>query len=105
MPTSAPGRLRLGGRNVTMELIASTLSVPGGAERPVLDKTGLTGTFDFWIEYAPSDSPPPGAISQPDATGPTFLQALQEQLGLKLESQTGPVDVLVLDHVEQPSEN
>ena len=48
---------------------------------------------------------PPGVNFQPDPSGPTFLEALKEQLGLKLESQTGPVDVIVVDHVEQPSEN
>ena len=48
---------------------------------------------------------PAGSDFQPDPSGPTFLEALQEQLGLKLESQAGPIDILVIDHVEQPSEN
>lgn len=71
------------------------------------DKTGLAGTYDFVVEWTPQfDSPlPPGANFQPDPAGPTFLEALKEQLGLKLEPLTGPVDVLVIDHVEEPSAN
>jgi uncharacterized protein (TIGR03435 family) len=106
---SAPGRLRIGGRNIPMVMFVTSLSFPQltGVDRPVLDKTGLTGTFDFVMEFTPQfNGPlPPGANFQPDPTGPTFLEALKEQLGLKLESQTGPVDVIVVDHVEQPSEN
>ena len=88
-----------------MERLAGILS--GLADRPVLDKTGLTGKIDFVIEFTPQfNGPlPPGANFQPDPTGPTFLEALKEQLGLKLESQTGLVEVIVVDHVEQPSEN
>ena len=76
-------------------------------DRPVLDRTGLTGTFDFAIEFAPPPNNPfgPGAKSRPDPAAPTFVEALKEQLGLKLESQMGPFDVLVIDHVEEPSAN
>jgi len=72
-----------------------------------LDKTGLSGTFDFTLEFTPQiNGPlPPGANFQPDPTGPTFLQALKEQLGLQLDSKTGLVDVIVVDHVDHPSEN
>jgi len=106
MPGSVLGRAHMGGRNVTTGLIANALTGGfTGVDRPVLDRTGLSGTFDFFVEWTPqiNGSPPPNF--QPDPTGPTFLEALKEQLGLKLESQTGPVDVLVIDHVEQPSEN
>jgi uncharacterized protein (TIGR03435 family) len=91
-----------------MGLIATTLSaMPDGPDRPVLDQTGLGGTFDFTLEWTPQlNGPlPPASTVQPDESGPTFLEALKEQLGLKLESQMGPVDVIILDHVEQPSEN
>ena len=106
MQASVPGRLRIGGRNVTMVLIASSLPIAIDA-RPVLDRTGLSGTFDFTLEWTPEANSPltPSADFQRDESGPTFLQALQEQLGLKLEAQTGPVDLLVLDHIEQPSAN
>jgi uncharacterized protein (TIGR03435 family) len=71
----------------------------------MIDHTGLTGTFDFSIEWSPAaNSAAPGGFT-PDETGPTFIEALQEQLGLKLESTTGPVEVLVLDHVEEPLPN
>ena len=62
----------------------------GTLDRPVLDQTGLSGSFDFIIEWTPQiNGPlPPGANFQPDETGPTFLEALKEQLGLKLDSQT-----------------
>jgi len=81
--------------------------MPDGPDRPVLDQTGLSGTFDFNIESAPqsNSTSPPGTNTQADDAGPTFLEALREQLGLKLESQTGPVNVIVLDHVEEPSAN
>jgi uncharacterized protein (TIGR03435 family) len=69
----------------------------------VLDRTGIGGRFDFSLEFTPEFAGP--VDFQPDASGPTFQQALREQLGLKLEPQTGPVQVLVIDHVEHPSEN
>ena len=103
------GRFRLGARNIPMTMFVTSLSIPQltGVDRPVLDKTGLTGKIDFVIEFTPQfNGPlPPGATFQPDPTGPTFLEALKEQLGFKLESQTGPVDVVVVDHVEEPSAN
>ena len=76
-------------------------------DRPVLDRTGLTGKFDFAIEFSPQPDVPsaPDANFRPDPTGPTFMEALKEQLGLKLEPLTGPFDVLVIDNVEEPSAN
>jgi uncharacterized protein (TIGR03435 family) len=82
--------------------------------RRVLDKTGLKGNYDFTLQWTPDDSEPfkrvadnpaPGNAPQPDSSGPSILTAIQEQLGLKLESQKGPAEVLVIDHVEKPSEN
>ena len=84
-------------------------------ERIVLDKTDLTGKYDIDLQYTPEQSqllappPPPGVNQLPfppiDPNGPSLFTALQEQLGLKLESTKGPVDILVIDHVERPSEN
>ena len=73
-------------------------------DRPVLDRTGLTGKFDFAIEFAPQYGAglPAGSNFRSDPTGPTFVQALQEQLGLKFESQMGPADFLVIDYIETP---
>ena len=106
VPASAPGRGRLVGRAVTIGRIAEFLMNPfTGVDRPVFDRTGLTGTFDLSLEWSlePDSAQPLGP--PPESTGPTFLRALQEQLGLKLTSTTGPVDVLVIDHVEHPSPN
>jgi uncharacterized protein (TIGR03435 family) len=108
MKPTAPGRLRVGARNVSIGMLASSGNVQlTGVDRPILDKTGLTGKFDFVIEFTPQITGPlpPGANFQADESGPPFLEALKQQLGLKLDSQKGSVDVIVVDHVEQPSEN
>lgn len=68
--------------------------------RPVIDKTGLTGRYDFDLAFAPLGSAPPDAPSDP--ARPTFLIALEEQLGLKLQATNGPLDVIVIDSIEQP---
>jgi uncharacterized protein (TIGR03435 family) len=104
LPASAPGRFRIGGRNVPMSLIARQLPSGGlaGVTRPVFDRTGLSGTFNFSIEWTPRL---PGTTHPEDETDPTFTEALAEQLGLKLESATGLADVLVIDHIEEPSGN
>jgi uncharacterized protein (TIGR03435 family) len=107
MPAKERGRFRLGARNVTMQLISEGLGQLGRLGRPVVDRTGLTGTFDFAIEFTPefAVARAPGADGQADDPGTRFLDALKEQLGLKLESQKGPVETLVADHIEHPSAN
>jgi bla regulator protein BlaR1 len=103
------GALMMAGyRNATMEMLAASLAGLVGQGRPLIDKTGLSGRFDFTLEWAPeSNSPPPsGSPAAPsDPPAPTSLEALREQLGLKLESTKSPVQVLVIDHVERPSDN
>ena len=105
VPASAPRRIALGYRNVAIALIASQMPGFGNLDRPVVDETGLTGNYDFLLEFTPDL--PPGVTPPPDfdASGPTFLDALTEQTGLKLVSQKGPVDVIIVDHVERPTEN
>ena len=78
----------------------------GNLNRPVVDQTGLTGNFDFVLEFAPEIAigENPGN-SQSDPGGPTFGEALKEQLGLKLDSQKGTVDYIHIDHVERPTAN
>ena len=100
------GYTHLGARHMTIGMIAN-LMLTQLLNRPVLDQTGLSGYFDFTLEYTPISPPPApsGDTVTPDPTRPTFLEALKEQLGLKLESQTGPVDVIVVDHIEEPSPN
>ena len=99
-----PGRMNAGG--MPMSNLAQALSPQVG--RIVLDKTELTGNYDFELTYAPEalgiGGPPllNGGPPPVDPNAPTLFTALQEQLGLKLDSQRGPVDVVVIDRVEQP---
>ena len=77
-----------------------------GSGRPVINKTGITGKFDFHLEYAPDETTPtlpPDDSSVP--TAPSIFTAIQQQLGLKLEPTKGPRDFLVIDHIERPSAN
>jgi uncharacterized protein (TIGR03435 family) len=71
-------------------------------DRTVIDKTGLAGTFDVHLEWAGN---PAAVTPSTDASGPSLPIAIQEQLGLKLESAKGPVEFLVIDHAEKPSAN
>jgi bla regulator protein BlaR1 len=98
---------RAGSRNTTIALLAGALPGLGSLDRPVVDQTALSGKFDFWIEWAPeSNRPPlPDSDASADLQGSTFLEALREQLGLKLQSTKAPLQILVVDHVERPSEN
>ena len=75
-------------------------------QRPVVNNTGLEGNYDFKLEWTPDTG-----ASVPDSqpveipVGPSVFSALQQQLGLRLEGTKGPVDILVIDHVDKPSEN
>ena len=81
------------------------------ADRMVVDRTGLAGQFDVELSFTPAaDQRPPGAppgapAPAVDPAGPSFFTALQEQLGLKLEPARGPVDVIVIEHIERPTED
>ncbi len=86
-----------GSRNTTMERLAAQLPSFGGLDHPVVDQTGPTGEFDFTLEWTPPEADP---NTQPDTQETTFLQALREQLGLKLESAKAPLQTLIIDHVE-----
>ena len=106
----APGQTPCGrtvygtnGPDLTIEVSAMSVADFAGqllaqrVDRPLIDKTGLQGLFDFHLQYARD--------AAQDAAAPSIFTALQEQLGLKLSADTGPVDVLVIDHVEKPSDN
>ena len=102
----APGNFVAGGMPLTQ--LATTLSQIVG--RVVQDQTGLSGQYDFELSFTPEQmpqGPPPGAnapqLPPIDPNGPSLFTALQEQLGLKLESTKGSVDVLVIDRVEPPT--
>jgi len=102
-------------RSVTMAFFCDWLS--GNADaggRDIVDKTGLTGSYDFALKWTPVESAAGAmggsAAGEPAGSGidqgaPSFFTAIEEQLGLKLEPSKAPVEVLVIDHVEQPSEN
>ena len=98
-----PGQLAAGG--FPIGLLAQQLSQ--SAQRVVVDRTGLTGNYDFDLKWTPDQLPqgaPPGApVPAIDPNGPSLFTAVQEQLGLKLESTKGAVEVLVVDHVERPT--
>jgi uncharacterized protein (TIGR03435 family) len=93
-------------RSISVEKFLSALSGPTDdphADRPIVDRTGLTGSLNFTLDFAPTWAANSAAADQ--SALPSFFTALREQLGLELKPETGPVDVLVIDHVEMPSEN
>jgi uncharacterized protein (TIGR03435 family) len=112
------GGLRLGtgflaGSQERVEFLAQTLSQIVG--RPVLDRSGLMGKYDFELRWTPEqgsangplgDALPPASDPMPDDPNlPTIFTAVKEQLGLKLDSGKGPAEVIVIDHIEKASEN
>jgi uncharacterized protein (TIGR03435 family) len=99
---------RLVGRRVTTDAIAAILSRQ--LDHEVINRTGLSGEYDIQLNFTPDSGPcRVGADSQSVSTDPSGLPsiqtAVQEQLGLKLESAKGPVELLIVDRVERPSEN
>lgn len=97
---AGPGHL--GGRSMSIGQLRDSLSLLTG--RIVQDRTGLKGMYDIDLQYSPDAGASPDS-PQSNPSGPSLFTALQEQLGLKLESQKGPVEIMVIDHVERPSEN
>jgi uncharacterized protein (TIGR03435 family) len=108
----------LTGQAASMQTLAQTLAMRLG--RPVTDRTALTGAYDFTLTWTPDESEqgglqsalanlPPEIAAQlsrnRDPNGPSLFTAIQEQLGLRLEPQKQPAEVLVIDHAEQPSAN
>jgi bla regulator protein blaR1 len=103
-----PGQLT--GTAAPIAILINTLSQQLG--RSVIDKTGLNGKYDFTLTYTPDAGqsgaygpPGPDVPPPPDPNGPSIFTAIQEQLGLRLESTKGPVDVLVIDRAEKPDAN
>ena len=109
-PMIRMGRGQVNGKKMSMTMLASQLAQQLG--RSVVDKTGLTKEYDISLEWTPDPSERmgpglPGPDSPPpvDSPGPSIFTALQEQLGLRLESQKGPVDIYVIDRAEKATEN
>jgi uncharacterized protein (TIGR03435 family) len=93
-------RGRIVSAGVSMAFLARLLSYAGEIEKMVIDSTGLSGYYEFELNWAPQGLTPDGT------SGTSIFTALQEQLGLKLEAGRGPVEVLVIDHINrQPTEN
>ena len=106
-PRSADGRILCGLQTQGNTLTAGGYPMTefqryltGQTQRAVIDRTGLSGAWDFELTFAPPDV---NADVSPDRNIPTLFTALQEQLGLKLESTRGPAEVLVIDHIERPT--
>jgi uncharacterized protein (TIGR03435 family) len=94
-----PRRGHYEAKKITIALLATYFHSSGWTDRPVIDKTGLTDFYDLVLDWTPDD------VKSDDLSAPSLFTAVQEQLGLKLEAQTAPREVLVIDHVEKPEGN
>jgi uncharacterized protein (TIGR03435 family) len=92
------GALHMTASKESMAQLASQFSHRNGLERFVVDKTGLTGEFDYKLDWDMGFG-----TSGSDSSVPSIFDALQQQLGLRLESQKAPVEVLTIDRLEKPS--
>jgi uncharacterized protein (TIGR03435 family) len=102
----AGDRVRMVGNDQAMDRIAQAFKSPTtGIDRHIRDRTGLMGTFDLSLEWSVVSDTVQTAIALQDDVPPRFLEALRTQLGLTLRSTKGPVDILVVDRVERPTEN
>jgi uncharacterized protein (TIGR03435 family) len=103
------GRMKFEDGGDGLDFLLQILSDQTG--RTIVNKTGLTGKYSFTLTWSPQmgagprGSEQPGDASTPADAGPDLFTAIQEQLGLKLEPMKGPVDVVVIDHLERPGEN
>jgi uncharacterized protein (TIGR03435 family) len=104
---ASDGKMQLGSRNTTMDLLAKSLTTVDRLGRPVVDQTGLSGRYDFTLTWnpEPDSASPSDAQAKSDLPRITFLEALQDQLGLKLKAGKAPVRTILIDHVESPSPN
>ena len=100
--------IKLKATSVPMDYVAYRLSLL--MDRPVVDMTNIHGDYDFELSFTrelPSNFPEGGKINgeDPDTSGPTIFEAVKQQLNLEMKAQKGPVDVIVIDHVEKPVGN
>ncbi len=106
LSTVYPQRIHLPAKNATMGDFASLLQ-RALLDRPVVDQTGLTGRYDFDLDWAPDETQFGGEVpvAPADAQAPPFFTAIQQQIGLRLEATRGNVQAFVIDHAEPPSAN
>lgn len=103
--TVYPQRILMPARNASMADFVSVLQ-RAILDRPVVDKTGLTGRYDFDLEWAPDESQFGGDIpASTDASIPPLFTAIQQQLGLRIVATRGPIQAIVIDHANHPSPN
>lgn len=93
----------LGGRDIGIDHLAGYLPDFEDVGRPIVDRTGLKGTFDFSLRWMPESLVEKGGPEI--AQEPPLVEALKEQLGLKLSATKAPIQILVIDHVEPPTPN
>jgi len=107
MQPAHTGRVRFGARNVTMAFLAKSLSGLTPLDHPLADQSGLSGAFDFSLEWTPEIPAQidPAIEAQIDRSGPTLEEALHDQLGLNAKLRKDSMTIFVLDHVERPSDN
>lgn len=99
----AMARGRFTAKTATMAQLASSLSIV--VQRPLIDRTGLSEPFDFDLEWAPINVGVDVAAAPAQEFAPSLLAALDEQLGVKLDAQRAPIEYVVIDSAERPSEN
>jgi uncharacterized protein (TIGR03435 family) len=99
------GHNKLVAQRISMKILGNLLSPHPDFRRTVIDETGLTGEFDVTLEWFPFPGIPPAGTTPSVIEGPSIYQALQDQLGLRLVPKRAADDIIVIDHVERPSEN
>jgi uncharacterized protein (TIGR03435 family) len=105
--TVSPTTIKLPAHYAAMAELASVFQ-RAVLDRPVVDETGLSARYDFDLEFTPDETEFGGAFAgrqNTDSDKPGLYTAMQEQLGLKLEATSGPVEILAIDHIEQPTPN
>ena len=90
---------------MTIDMIVESIGGWEGFERPIVNRTGLAGEFDFTIEWQAGVQRPGFASPGIVVTGTSLMEALQDQLGLRMVAQTAPVEVFIVEHVERPTPN
>jgi uncharacterized protein (TIGR03435 family) len=106
MKASKPGRMKSGGRDVSMARFTAIMTGVGVVDRPMVDQTGIQGNIDYSLEWRKvADQVARGAVLELDEDAPAFADALKEQLGIKMQLQKGPSELFLIDHIDKLTEN